>query len=255
VGTIVGLVLGFLLAYLLAEQSAWEWGLVVSSIFLAIYMSRLNFGFWSALLFSSMFALLYDRLGLMTRDVLFLRVEETLIGALMGVLVASIILPTSTHAVVREAVVQYLRTVARIIGELRKNLPSQFSRRTLIRQLRDMDRDLMNLRTMAAPIVGRGSLMKRGGIPGLLHDSTAMAHFLRHLVMYVGPQAGKEGFDEACQVLIDDLLRHADMLEKGQIEQRTWTSYSQKLVGLDPSARHYLKCLRLSLISLANRRI
>jgi uncharacterized membrane protein YccC len=255
VGTVVGLGLGFLLATLSAERSTGEWVLVVVSISLAIYLSRVTFGFWSALLFSSMFALLYDRMGLMTRDVLFLRIEETLIGALMGVLVASIILPTSTHAVVREAVVRYLQTMVRIMNELRKSVPNQFSRRALIRQLREMDRDLMNIRMVAAPIVGRGSLMKRGGIPGLLHDTTAMGHFLRHLALHVGPQTGKEGFDEVCQELIDGFLQQVDRLAKGKQQRQAWSPGVGKLAHLDPRAQYYLKCLRLSLMSLANRQV
>jgi uncharacterized membrane protein YccC len=255
VGTVVGLGLGFLLAFLSAERSTGEWTLVVVSISLAIYLSRMTFGFWSALLFSAMFALLYDRMGLMTRDVLLLRTEETLMGALIGVLVASIVLPTSTHAVVREAVVQYLHTMVRILNELRKNVPSQFSRRALIRQLREMDRDLMNIRMVAAPIVGRGSMMKRGGIPGLLHDTTAMGHFLRHLALHVGPQTGKEGFDEACQDLVNSFLQQADRLAKGEQQRQAWTPGTGKLAHLDPRAQYYLKCLRLSLMSLANRQV
>jgi hypothetical protein len=255
VGTVIGLGLGFLLALLSAERSTGEWALVVVSVSFAIYLSRVTFGFWSALLFSAMFALLYDRMGLMTREMLLLRIEETLIGALMGVLVASIILPTSTHAVVREAVGRYLQTMARIINELRKNVPSQFSRRDLIRQLREMDRDLMNIRLMASPIVGRGSLMKRGGIPGLLHDTTAMGHFLRHLVLHVGPQTGKEGFDEVCQELVDGFLQQVERLAKGEQRQQAWTPGTGKLAHLDPRAQYYLKCLRLSLTSLANRQV
>lgn len=253
-GTVLGLLFGFGLSFVARESSALEWALVIVCVFCGIYGSRLSFGFWSASLFSSMFVLLYDRLGQLSRDILYLRVEETLIGAVLGALVAAIVLPTSTHAVIRSAVAKFLRTIARVIAELQVDVPSRFSRRSLVRVLREMDRDLASLRLSAAPITEHGSLMKRGTVPGLVHDATALAHFVKHLAVHVkvDGEESRAAFAQVCQNLIQDFLGKADEIESGQ-KPGNYFDDAETLARLDRDARYYIERLRIVALSLKNR--
>ena len=214
-GTVGGLVVGFLVAYLLRGHHGLEWTMVVSSIFFALFASRIAFGFWTAALFTLMVAVLFDVLGQLSVQILVLRLEETLVGAAIGGIVGAYVLPTSTRGVIRGALAKFLRTAGSAIEELPGGSPSPFSRRELVRRLREADRSLMALRMAVAPVLNRSSLMRQDEIPGALYDATAIAHYLRQLVVYKGPLQGlsEEKFRATCEHLFKELRRLADELE------------------------------------------
>jgi hypothetical protein len=186
-GTVGGLVLGFSLAYLLSGHHALEWGVVILTVFVAIFAAKSTMGFWTAGVFTLMLAILYDILGQLTEQILMLRLEETVIGAVIGAIVAAFVIPISTRAAVRDSLAVYLDSVARALDELSKKVSSPFARRDLLRRLREVDRDLATLRSSAAPIVGKLSIVRGGDIPGVVHEASVLAHFLRHLATYTGP--------------------------------------------------------------------
>ncbi|RZA12070.1 MAG: hypothetical protein EOP10_32005, partial [Proteobacteria bacterium] len=257
VGTVLGLILGFTLAYAFTGQTGLEWSLIIFCVFFGIYGARLTFGFWTAGLFSSMFALLYDILGLLNKDIIFLRVEETLIGAFIGVIVAAMVLPTSTHTVFRKALADFLYTLSAILASLPLEAPSPFARRTLIRKLRKMDRELMDVRLAAAPIVGRGSLMKQGEMPGALHDATMLAHYIRHLAINVDPRSelSEEAFQAACDDLASSLRKEADSIAAHAHvvkEKLPWSTNPSKNMN---GPRHSLERIRISIASIGSRKI
>ncbi|RYZ54099.1 MAG: hypothetical protein EOP07_16610 [Proteobacteria bacterium] len=256
-GTILGLILGFTLAYAFSGQTRLEWTLIVGCVFFGIFGARLTFGFWTAGLFSSMFALLYDILGLLNKDIIYLRLEETLIGAFIGVIVAAIVLPTSTHGVVRSALATYLRTLAGIIESLPSESPNPFARRALIRRLRSMDKELMDVRLAAAPIVGRASLMPHGGLPSALHDATMLAHYIRHLGINVDPRSEleEEEFAIACQELASGFRAEALAIDTDTLGKRETLPWSGKPSRNMSGPRHSLERIRVSLASLGSRKI
>ncbi len=257
VGTVLGLVLGFSLAYFFSGRTPLEWTFIIACVFFGIYGSKLTFGFWTAGLFSSMFALLYDILGLLTKAILYLRLEETLIGAFIGVMVAAIVLPTSTHTLVRTSLATFLRTLGAIVRTLPSELPNPFARRALIRKLRAMDRELIDVRLAAAPILGRGSLMRHGELPGALHDATMLAHYVRHLGINVDPRSemSKAEFDHACQDLATSLQKEADAIEtknQGVSEILPWSGTPSRNMS---GPRHSLERIKVALASLASRKL
>lgn len=190
VGTIFGLLIGFALAHMLSGYRSVEWGLVLLSIFVAIFGMRVAFGFWTATSITMMLAILYDLMGLMTTEILMLRLEETIVGAAMGAFISGLVLPTSTTASVRLNVATYLRALSQVFAVLPLDLERPAARKTLVRRLLAMDRELMNLRLTAAPVMGRVSLMKQGDLPGVLFDVSALAFFTRYLATYTGPLDG-----------------------------------------------------------------
>jgi uncharacterized membrane protein YccC len=187
VGTIAGLVLGFLAAYALSGHHALEWSVVIACVFIGIFGARAHFGFWTGASFTSMLALLYDILGQLTSQLLILRLEETAVGALIGAAVAAWVLPASTSATIKSAMQRFLVSMSEALQELSKQTTSPFERRDLVRTLRQVDRELMALRTAASPIVGPMSILKKGDLPTTVYESSVLAHFLRHLAFYTGP--------------------------------------------------------------------
>lgn len=255
-GTVLGLVLGFALAFACSGKHGLEWSLIVLCVFFGIFGARLTFGFWTASLFSSMFALLYDILGLLTKDILYLRVEETLVGAVIGVVVAAIVLPTSTHTVVRSALHQYLLTLKNLIAGLPEDLStSLFSKRKLIRNLRNMDKDLLAVRVAAMPILGKGSLMKQNALPGALHDATMLAHYLRHLAINVDPRSEMEPeiFAATCLHLSERFGEVAEAIKEGKNVDKVLLPWSGIPSRNMSGPKHSMERIRIALASLASR--
>lgn len=258
VGTVLGLILGFSLAFVCSGKQGLEWTLIVLCVFFGIFGARMTFGFWTASVFSSMVALLYDILGLLGRDILFLRVEETLVGAVIGVAVAAIVLPTSTHTVIRTTLHEYLLSLGALIASLPDEIsPNPFARRKLIRRLRAMDKDLLAVRVASMPVLGKGSLMKHNALPGAIHDATMLAHYFRHLAMHVDPRSEmSEGeFEEACRTLSERFSDVAESIKQGHTEQRLTLPWSGKPSRNMSGPKHSLERIRIALESLATRKL
>ncbi len=257
IGTVIGLLLGLALAYETSGHHTLEWTLTVAFVFLGIFASKFNFGFWSAWMFSAMFALLYDILGLLNRSIIELRAEETLIGAAIGLIVGAIVLPTSTHRVVRDALADFLRSVSGIILLLPGESESPFAKRVLIRRIRLMDKDLQALRLAANPIVSRGSLMKHGDIPGILHDASLLAHYLRHLSIHINPdiEFPKEEYRAFCERFAAAVADQAARIKANETQSASslpWKAQPSRNVE-GPS--YYFERIELALASLTVRKV
>jgi uncharacterized membrane protein YccC len=84
--------------------------LIFVCLFCGFYLVKVAYAlmiFW----ITTMLALLYGLLGQFGVGVLLLRLEETAIGAVIGVAVAVLVLPTSTKATVREDAHTFLTTL------------------------------------------------------------------------------------------------------------------------------------------------
>jgi uncharacterized membrane protein YccC len=211
-GTVVGLAVGFVAAYGLSGHTTASWIGIIFSIFLGMLGGRFAFGFFSALAFSLMLALLFDIMHQLSGNILILRLEETAIGAGIGALVSAFILPASTQAGVKAATLRMLRAMAEVL----KQLPlDPAAKRQLVASLRNVDREHLALRLAAAPIVQRLSPWRPGDTPQLLHELNGIAHFLRHLATDKSLLAdGGLRLKTECEALAGNLSRYADALEK-----------------------------------------
>lgn len=189
-GTAGGLICGFALAYLFSGHHSLEWSLIVASIFFALFGARMAFGFWTASAFTMMLALLFDIMGTLTTHILMLRLEETLIGCAIGAVVSTVVFPTSTSAQIRAGVAKVVLLAGQSLQSWVQLSPNLFSRRTLIKQLRQLDIELKNLRLTAAPIIGNANPLNRGQVPAVLQDTSFLRHYLNHLV------SAREGVNE-----------------------------------------------------------
>ncbi|HEY0812307.1 MAG TPA: FUSC family protein, partial [Pseudonocardia sp.] len=95
-GTIGGVAAGMALAFVVGGAVVPSLVLLLTCLFLAIYLLRVSPGlmaFW----ITAVLALLYGLIGQFSVETLLVRVEETAVGAAMGMLAGFVILPTGTR--------------------------------------------------------------------------------------------------------------------------------------------------------------
>lgn len=216
IGTAAGLVIGFGFARFISGHHALEWSLIVACIFLGIFGSRLAFGFWTATLFTVVVAILFDLLGQLTNTLLVLRMEETLVGALIGAVIGSFVLPTSTSATVKTALARLLRTIGEVLADLPPEALS--SRKKFVGRLRDIDYDLQALRLAAAPMAGNVRVMRKGRVPELLHHAAVLTHYVLHFSTMTAPSNDDDRaiLKDRCRALSVEILHQAELLEAGK---------------------------------------
>ncbi len=106
-GTFGGVVAGTLLATLLHGHPLAAGLLIPVVFFLAVYNLQASYG-WMIFFFTNGLALLYGLMGMFTPELLFLRLSETLIGALCGIAAAFLIFPVRTGGAVDAAMGDFL---------------------------------------------------------------------------------------------------------------------------------------------------
>ena len=125
-------------------------------LFCAFYFMQVTqslMAFW----ITTMLALLYGLLGQFSFDVLVLRIEETAIGAIIGVAVAILVLPTNIGTTLRNDTREFLTSLSTLIetsiatmfdhlGTDQPDRPTE--------QARQLDRQLQQIRATAKPLLG-----------------------------------------------------------------------------------------------------
>lgn len=145
IGTAIGVVVGLGLGTLLAGRASVELAVIAALLFAAFWILQANY-LWMMTLISVMVALLYDVMGILTADVLTVRVTETALGAGLGGLVAFFVLPTPTRHTIDEA-------VDAVLAGLDNVLDAVADGRAELGATRPLDRAVATLRQTTAPLV------------------------------------------------------------------------------------------------------
>ncbi|RYZ95810.1 MAG: hypothetical protein EOP11_24330, partial [Proteobacteria bacterium] len=196
-GTVAGLIAGFALAYAFTGNREVQGGLVFLCIFCGLYCARVvptGTVFW----FTSLLAVFYQLMGMLNQEVLILRLEETLVGALAGTIAAAWVFPTSTRSAVRAALVVLVKRGGKILEEAGRLQETGGSHYLFFRRLRLLDRDLVSLRAAAAPMTGKIVATAAPDTYRRLHDASALVHYLRQVAFAA---ANDQAFQnsEACR--------------------------------------------------------
>ena len=112
-GTVLGVPSGVLVATLVSGNTTASLVMIFVCLFCAFYFMKVTYSlmtFW----ITTMLALLYGLLGEFTFGVLLLRIEETAIGAVIGVSVAILVLPTNTRTTIRDDTRAFLTNAVRL---------------------------------------------------------------------------------------------------------------------------------------------
>ncbi len=102
IGTLLGLVAAIWLAGVTNGHTGWILAVILGSMFLGFYLIRVSYAYMIFFV-TIMLGQLYTVLGTFSDALLVLRLEETLVGALAGVVVGLVVTPLSTRDTVRAA--------------------------------------------------------------------------------------------------------------------------------------------------------
>ncbi|MDD4867273.1 MAG: FUSC family protein, partial [Mycobacterium sp.] len=180
-GTALGVPCGMVVATLVSGKTVVSVLLVFVCLFCAFYFMTVSYSLM-ILWITTMLALLYGLLGEFSVDVLLLRIEETALGAVIGVGVAILVLPTNTRTAIRGDARIFMTALSALIETSTHAMFGGGEAMAPTEQARQLDRDLQRFRTTAKPILaGIAGFGGRRSIQRGLQLFTACDHFGRTL--------------------------------------------------------------------------
>jgi uncharacterized membrane protein YccC len=171
-GTVAGGVVGMVAWHAVAGHRVLALALLFASLFLAFAMMRVAYA-WFSFWFAALFALLYGMLGRLSLSVLELRVEETLVGALIGAAVSLWVLPMRTREKLQASAEELRTELGAFVARVLRGDVVDVSRRA-----RALDQRVATLRALAAPLSAPGLAPETGTLVGGLANAVLVA---RHL--------------------------------------------------------------------------
>ena len=180
-GTVLGVVAGLLLAQVIHGHASLELGVIFACVFLGFYLLPISYG-WMVFWFTTLISVLYGLLGSLTPQILYLRVEETAIGAGAGVLTALLLFPERTRVHVHASARKVLGAVQAYLEEAVVNRSPDTDPTRLLMLARVLDLRLRDLRTAARPLNGR-LLRFAPRTARTVHSVSELVLFVRHLAM------------------------------------------------------------------------
>ena len=152
-GTVGGVAAGMGLAALVGARPALAVAALVACLFLALYLVRVSQGlmaFW----ITAVLALMYGLIGQFSLQTLVLRIEETAVGALMGVLAGFLVLPRRTRDAHAEARDDLVDQVDAVLAAATDRLLGREPAEPPLELIRGMDDALATLRARTRPLTG-----------------------------------------------------------------------------------------------------
>ncbi|MFD3589969.1 FUSC family protein [Streptomyces sp. NPDC058683] len=149
-GTVLGVVAGIGLAGLVGHHTWTAFGLVLLFVFAMFYSAPLSYTLMSFFV-TAMLGLLYTLLNTYSLDVLVLRIGETALGAVCGVIAAAVVLPVHTDRRTDELLVTTLDRLADVTRAAADQL-SGAPPADLVEKARDLDQALADLRAAVQPL-------------------------------------------------------------------------------------------------------
>ncbi|RPE37540.1 putative membrane protein YccC [Streptomyces sp. Ag109_O5-1] len=149
-GTVLGVVAGIGLAGLVGHHTWTAFGLVLLFVFAMFYSAPLSYTLMSFFV-TAMLGLLYTLLNTYSLDVLVLRIEETALGAVCGVIAAAVVLPVHTDRRTDELLVATLDRLAEVTRASADQL-SGAPPADLVEKARDLDQALADLAAAVQPL-------------------------------------------------------------------------------------------------------
>ncbi len=185
-GTIVGIFGGALSALLVGGNQPATIGLILVCVFGMVYVSRVS---QTAMAFfvTTMLGLLYSLLGTFSYSVLGVRLAETAVGALAGVLAAVLIVPVRTRAAMLDDLRDVLTGLREFLDRA-TGLLAGTENVNVIELSRDLDRAVGRLRATVEPLTHPVNLSARRDYGWyVLSGVEAMAFRARHIAARAQP--------------------------------------------------------------------
>ncbi len=194
-GTAAGVPAGLLIATVAGGDTVLSLVLVFVCIFLAFYLIQVAYG-WMIFWITAMLALLYGLMGQFSLSLLVVRLEETAVGAVIGMLVAATVLPIRTRSVIADSARDFLGSLRRLLENALPPAgqePPQAAEPGggLVGDGQELHQKLEQLRGAATPVTSgiAGQLRGRGSARRFLQLTAVCDHYARSLAR-VGNDAG-----------------------------------------------------------------
>ncbi|OWV70998.1 hypothetical protein ATY77_15640 [Rhizobium sp. R634] len=158
IGTLFGIAFGLVLATLLAGHPAIAIAVSVVCIFLAFFFLQISYATMTFFI-SIVLCLVYGMMGVLTFDLLKLRLEETVIGAVAGTLVAFLVLPARTRGALDTAIAKWFDA----LRELLSAVSEKKSQPELIVISQKVDACYRDITLAARPLGSTWSIVTRPG--------------------------------------------------------------------------------------------
>lgn len=168
IGTLFGIAIGLVLATLLSGQMAAALAVTGLSIFLAFYFLQTSYATMTFFV-SIALCLVYGMIGSLTVDLLLLRIEETVLGAAAGTLVAFLVFPARTRGALDVAVQKWFAALDALLTGASDGKPKN----VLIVLSQKLDAAYRDLTAAARPLGSTWSVVTRPG-----HIRQTLAIFL-----------------------------------------------------------------------------
>ncbi|MGY4927345.1 FUSC family protein [Streptomyces sp. 900105755] len=149
-GTVLGVVAGILLAGLVGHHTWTAFGLVLLFVFAMFYSAPISYTLMSFFV-TAMLGLLYTLLNTYSLDVLVLRVAETALGAVCGVIAAAVVLPVHTDRRTDDLLVTTLDRLADVTRAAADQLAGA-PPVDLVEKARELDQALADLAAAVQPL-------------------------------------------------------------------------------------------------------
>ena len=206
VGTVLGAVIGIALHHLIGSAQADPWGtlaVIVVALSIGAYFISVNYAAFVTCLVI-MLAQLYPLTAPGGLDVLLaFRLAENLLGAAVGVLVALLVLPVPTGAVIRAGLHGYLQALSSFATHLRTHLADPDAGVRLRADSRALDHALFQTGLVVGHLVPRSARRRRAD--ALVDRLSEGAREVRTVVRHVPPPPGRPGVATTVAPLIETL--------------------------------------------------
>ena len=242
-GTFVGVIVGSVLAHLVADRVGWQIAVILVSLFLGLYLFRVNYAFITIGI-TVMVSQLYVELNEFSNSLLALRLEETALGAGVAILTVLLVLPLHIGRVARVAARQHLAALADLIDRCLDRLADPASVNGSDLELRAAARRLdaayqalvATVWPMRTPLFG--SLAER--ISGFMATAVAARYYARNLLLDASTRCPGLGAKPAAELAVAR-RQFADSIAA----ITTALSTGDPAGGTSPQARPYVRSASL----------
>jgi uncharacterized membrane protein YgaE (UPF0421/DUF939 family) len=181
IGTALGVPAGVLVAAVVSGNRTASLVLIFVCLFCSFYFMKVAYSLMTFFI-TTMLALLYGLRGQFSYGLLLLRMEETAIGAIIGVTVAILVLPANARTSMRNDARAFLATLAEVIEASVASLFGHAPTANPTEKARQLGRDLQEFRTSTKPLAaGVGGFSGRHSIRHARRMLTACDRYGRAL--------------------------------------------------------------------------
>lgn len=187
VGTVAGAAAAFGLALWTGHNPWVAYPVLAVSVFFMSFLRPVASS-WTSFWRTVLLATMYDVLGEFTVEAIDVRVLETIIGAVVAVIVSAVILPTRTRSRVLAGMSDVVTTAMSVTRQALQRLvdPASAAPALAIADAEaTMDRQIQQIRLEAEPLRHNPGALQRNGIETQLTSLSALLYYTRHLVKNV----------------------------------------------------------------------